>query len=65
MHLNLTRMETMTDKQVLIDGKQVTITYRSTQEGDEVVVLANGVGENYTYEASISDADELNWIVVK
>ena len=55
----------MTDKQVLIDVKPVTITYRSTQEGDEVVVLANGVGENYTYEASISDADDLNWIVVK
>ena len=55
----------MTDKQVLIDGKQVTITYRSTQEGDEVVVLANGVGKTYTYEASISDADDLNWIVVK
>lgn len=49
-------METIT-----IKGTVYTINYQET-EIDDMVVDKNS---NNIYQASISDADDLNWIIIK
>ena len=49
-------METIT-----IDNKKYTINYQETKIGDMIVNKNN----NSIYEATIADADDLNWIVIK
>jgi hypothetical protein len=48
----------MEAKTVIIGGEALIIEYRETKIGDTVVDL----NSNTKYEASISDADDLNWI---
>ena len=53
----------MLDTQIItIDFNTYRIRYQSTKIGDEVVVKST---KPYIYEASIADADDMNWIIIK
>lgn len=45
---------------IIIDGKKYTINYQETKIGDKIVDKNN----NSIYEASITDVDDLNWIII-
>lgn len=53
----------MLDTQIItIDFNTYRIKYQSTKIGDEVVVKST---KPYIYEATIADADDMNWIIIK
>lgn len=53
----------MLDTQIItIDFNTYRIRYQSTKIGDEVVVKST---KPYIYEATIADADDMNWIIIE
>lgn len=46
-------------KTIIIDNVEYIIEYKETKIGDKVVDL----NSNIIYEASIADADDLNWVI--
>ena len=47
-------------EQIVINSKTYTINYQETKIGDQIEDKNN----NSIYEATISDADDLNWIII-
>ena len=53
----------MLDTQIItIDSNTYRIRYQSTKIGDKIVVKST---KPYIYEATITDADDMNWIIIK
>lgn len=48
-------------EEITIEGTKYKINYQSTKIGDRIVNKNN----NTIYEASINDADDLNWIIIE
>ena len=51
---------------ITIDHNTYRIKYQNTHIDDQVVVKSNNNNvKPFIYEASIHDADNLNWIIIK